>query len=156
MSTPKAEVLRAYLSASSPDSWLTAELGSSLCEGLDPSEAILLVSSARERASAEREEFLDSQVEPHEVVCTVVVFASPGADADDTLGGLFRRSPSPLALLELAAEGCEPLDEVVITHTFASGQSITLQHTWPFGLSEAVDLLTPGAAVVPEEEEVEV
>jgi hypothetical protein len=154
MTAPKAEVLRAYLNAPSPDSWLTSELRSSLADELGDADAVLLVGTARERAGTELEEFLASQVEPHEVISTIVVFARPGGTEEEALGGVFRSSPSPLALLELATEGCEPLDEVVVTQTFASGQSLTHSHTWPFGLSESVDLLTPGLALVPEDDDV--
>lgn len=151
MSVPSAEMLRAFLSAPSPDAWLTQELAKVLVEGLTETEGKVLIEQVRTQAKIEADEFLSSMVSPHEVVATVVVFARPGEDESGATGGVFTRTPSATALLEMAANECEALDEVVISHRFASGEEITLSRTWPFGLSGAVDLLTPGSAPIPPE-----
>lgn len=153
MSVPSAEMLRAFLSAPSPDAWLSSELAKVLSEGLSDSETNALIEQVRNQAKIEADEFLASMVSPHEVVATVVVFARPGEDESGATGGVFTSTPSATALLEMAANECEALDEVVISHRYASGEEITLSRTWPFGLSGAVDLLTPGSAPLAQESE---
>lgn len=151
MSIPSSSILKAFVSAPSPDAWLSSELKASLAEDMPDNEANDFIAKTRSDAREQADDFLDSEVAPDQVVTVIVVFARPGEDESAASGGIFTRAPSPLALLELAANECQPLDEVVISHRFASGEEITLTQTWPFGLSGAVDLLTPGSAPLPEE-----
>lgn len=156
MPIPSTETLREYLSAASVDDWLDAQLVKSLDGVLDAAKTQQYVDTSRAEARDAANDFLQTEVDPHAVIAVILAFARPGEAEDATAGGIFTSAPTPLALLELAVNECQPLDEVIISHRFANGEEVTLTQTWPFGLSGAIDILTPGFRYRNEEESINV
>lgn len=145
MSVPTPADLNSFLSAPSVDAWLEKELLDFFAKDMTDDRAAEFIESIRENARDEVDAFIETQVQPHETIAVILAFARPGEGEEGATGGIFRQAPGPIALLEMAANECEPLDEVIVSHRFASGEEVTISKTWPFGISGAFDLLLPSS-----------
>ena len=145
-------VLGEYIAADSPGEWLASEVGDYLFGEQDPDEREDGLEQVFERVDAERRNFVSTQLEPSQLV----QFSIEVERAGRTMRATFGTIPSPVVLLDACIRIADVGDQVMIEHSYASGDQVTFAGPWPFGMDWAVRATAPmGETLIEESENVE-
>lgn len=131
----RRRVWRSYHEAESVSAWLTEELQTFLGQDADVAD---IVEGVVESGMT----FLS----PEDVVSTAVMLVTPPSKRRPPdihfaaiAGGLL----SPVALITLAADQCQPGDLVIVRMCLATGTTYRRQVVFPFSMEEAVEATAP-------------
>ncbi len=132
-------VLGEYIAADSPGEWLASEIGDYLFAEHDESEREDGLEQLFERVDAERRTFVETQLEPTQLVQFSLEVERNGRTMRATFGSI----PSPVVLLDACIRIADVGDHVIVEHSYASGDRVTFAGPWPFGMDWAVRATAP-------------
>jgi hypothetical protein len=132
-------VLGEYIAADSPGEWLAGEVGDYLFAEQDEAEREDGLEQVFERVDAERRTFVATQLEPSQLLQFTLEVERAGRTMRATFGAI----PSPVVLLDACIRIADVGDNVIIEHTYASGDQVSFAGAWPFGMDWAVRATAP-------------
>ena len=132
-------VLGEYLAADSPGEWLMDEVGEYLFGNSTEDDRDESTDRIFEQIDDDRRAYITTQLNPEQLVQFSLEVAKTGR----SLRASFSEAPAPVVLLDMCLRISDPGDEVLITHTYASGAAVVFEGSWPFGMDWAVRATAP-------------
>ena len=131
----RRRVWKSYHEAESVSAWLTHELQTFLGQDADVADVV-------EGVVESGMTFLS----PEDVVSTAIMLVTPPSrrrEPDIHFAAIAGGLLSPVALITLAADQCQPGDLVIVRMCLATGTTYRRQLVFPFSMEEAVEATAP-------------
>lgn len=137
---PQSQVLSEYLAATTPTHWMFDEVGEYLFGEKPEEEREALLDEVFDRLEEERGRLNSMSLGPEDITEFTLRVEKPGGRC---LVTSYPVLPSPVLLLELCLKMSAMGDEVVVEHSYVSGDRCEFKSEWPFGMDWAVRATTP-------------